>query len=132
MDKAIEEVCYFMKNNFIFRLPETLKNTKPKSEIDIHEFANKLYVDPQYAKPKELTSINYATLQGKWDIEDVSEDNSIKIIQRSTGDNIVLSFNSFADKVAFANMLYSVDPLRQIGGGFNLEKYINKNILNQK
>lgn len=121
-----------MKNNLIFRLNEDYKNTKTKSDIDLHEYANKLYIDPLYAKTEEQSAINYATLTGKWDIEDIREDNSIKIIHRSTGDNIVLSFNSFADKVTFAKVLYSVDSVKQVGVGFNLEAFINKNILNQK
>jgi len=103
-----------------------------KSNIDLQEFDGKLYIDPLYGEFKPKSVVNYSTLTGKWDIEDVSEENGIKIIQRETGDNIVLSFDSYADKVAFAKILYPIKPVEQIGPGFNLKMYINRNALNPR
>jgi hypothetical protein len=100
-----------------------------KNNIDLQDFNGKLYIDPEYGEFKPRSVINHAILIGKWNIEDLREDNGIKIIQRETGYNIVLSFESFADKVAFAKILYSSKPVRQIGSGFNLEMYINENVL---
>lgn len=121
-----------MKKNIVYRLPERHNTAESKSDIDLQEFANKLYVDPLYSKTEERSAVNYATLSGRWDIEDVKEENSLKIIHRASGDSIVISFDSFTDKVRFARMLYSGEPLRQIGVGFNLERYINRNILSYK
>lgn len=120
-----------MKNNFIFKINERYRDTKEGSDIDVHKYSNKLYIDPLYGRANEKSVINYAVLSGKWDIEDIREDNSIVITHRSSGDTIMLSFKSFGDKVAFAKILYSNKPVKQVGVGFNLESFINKNILNE-
>src|SRR3970040_138983 len=114
----------FMKDNLIFRINQNYKSAKIKSDIDLREYANKLYIDPQYGGSNENSVINYAALSGKWDIEDVREDNSLLLTHRATGDNIIFSFKSFADKVAFAKILYPDKPVRQIGVGFNLATVI--------
>jgi hypothetical protein len=109
-----------------------MKNKKPnnRSDISIGEFANKLYIDNQYGELQPRSIINYASLTGRWDIENINEDNSIKIIHRDTGNNIVLSFNSFGDKITFIKSIYSEKPLKQAGVGFNLEMLANSNVLN--
>jgi hypothetical protein len=109
-----------------------MKNKKPnnRSDISIGEFANKLYIDNQYGELQPRSIINYASLTGRWDIENINEDNSIKIIHRDTGNNIVLSFNSFGDKITFIKSIYSDKPLKQVGVGFNLEMLTKSNVLN--
>lgn len=100
-----------------------------KSNISIREYRYKLYVDPQYGEEQTPSLINYAILSNNWSIEDVREDNSIKIIHKQTGDSISLSFNSFKDKLAFASNIYSSGPVKQVGKGHNLENLANMHLL---
>ena len=100
-----------------------------KSDISIREYCYKLYVDPQYGEEQTPSVINYAILSNKWLIEDVSEDNTIKIIHKQTGDSISLSFNSFKDKLAFASNIYSSGTISQVGKGHNIENLANMHLL---
>jgi|SRR5690554_832715 len=101
---------------------------KYKSNISLKSFSNKLYIDPQYGEPQPQATINYAIFSSKWDIEDVGEDNILKIIHRESGDSISLSFKSFKDKVEFAKGIYANQPVKQIGNGINLEAFANGNL----
>ena len=105
-----------------------LKETN-KSNISLREYANKLYVDNQYSELQNQSMLNFVSLTGKWDIEDIGEDYSIKIIQRDTGNYILLSFNSFMDKVTFLKSIYTDKPVKQVGVGFGLEMLANGNTL---
>lgn len=96
-----------------------------KSNISLENYSNKLYIDPQYGEYQPQATINYAVFSSNWDIEDVSEDNIIKIIHRDSGDSISLSFKSFKDKVEFAKGIYANNPVKQIGQGLNLEDFAN-------
>ncbi|HVO75158.1 MAG TPA: hypothetical protein VMT35_14105 [Ignavibacteriaceae bacterium] len=100
-----------------------------KSDISIREYRYKLYVDPQYGEEQNPASINYAVLSNKWSLEDVSEENTVKIIHEQSGDSISLSFGSFKDKLAFASNIYSSRPLKQVGKGHNLENLANRHLL---
>jgi hypothetical protein len=86
-------------------------------------------VDPQYGEEQTPSVINYAILSNKWLIEDVSEDNIIKIIHKQTGDSISLSFNSFKDKLAFTSNIYSSGMVKQVGKGHNIENLANMHLL---
>jgi hypothetical protein len=96
-----------------------------KSEISLETYSNKLYIDPQYGEYQPQATINYAVFSSNWDIEDVGEDNILKIIHRESGDSISLSFKSFKDKVEFAKGIYANNPVKQIGQGMNLEVLAN-------
>ncbi|RPI72218.1 MAG: hypothetical protein EHM47_08740 [Ignavibacteriales bacterium] len=96
-----------------------------KSSISLQNFSNKLYIDPQFGEYQPQATINYAVFSSKWDIEDIGEDNILKIIHRESGDSISLAFKSFKDKVEFARGIYANKPVKQIGQGINLEVLAN-------
>ncbi len=96
-----------------------------RSNISIKSFENKLYIDPQYGAEESRSTINYAIFSSKWDIEEIGEDNQIKIIHRESGDSITLAFNSRYDKIQFVKNIYASRPIKQIGRGMNLEQYAN-------
>ena len=100
-------------------------DTNFKSDLNLKNYDNKLYIDPQYGEDQPQATINYSIFSSKWDIEDIKEDNIVKIIHRESGDSISLSFKSFKDKVEFAKGIYANNPVRQIGSGFNLELLAN-------
>ena len=108
-------------------MPKETSN-KYKSNISLEDFSNKLYIDPQYGEYQMQAVVNYAVFSSKWDIEDVGEDNILKIIHRQSGDSISLSFKSFKDKVEFAKGIYANNPVKQIGHGLNLETLANGNL----
>jgi hypothetical protein len=64
-------------------------------------------------------------ISGEWDIEDIREDYIVKIIHRSTGAAVALSFNSLRDKINFVKNIYAARPVKQIGKGMELEKLAN-------
>jgi hypothetical protein len=99
-----------------------------KSNISLRGFHNKLYVDPQYGLEHHSSVINYAVFSNEWDIEDVNEDYTIKIIHRSSGDTISLSFNSLRDKINFVTNIYAAKPIRQVDKGMDLEKLANNHL----
>jgi hypothetical protein len=99
-----------------------------KSDISLEGYSNKLYIDPQYGEYQPQATINYVVFSSKWDIEDVGEDNILRIIHRDSGDSISLSFKSFKDKVEFTKGIYANHPVKQLGQGLNLEVYANKNL----
>lgn len=96
-----------------------------KSSISLDSYSNKLYIDPQFGEYQPQATINYAIFSSNWDIEDIGEDNILKIIHRDSGDSISLSFKSFKDKVEFAKGIYANNPVKQIGQGLNLEALAN-------
>jgi hypothetical protein len=99
-----------------------------KSDISLDLFANKLYIDPQYGNFQPKATINYSVLKGKWEIEDVREDNSIKLINKDSADHIILSFNSLKDKVDFLKGIYAEHPVKQVGNGMKLQELANSNL----
>jgi hypothetical protein len=99
-----------------------------KSDISLETYSNKLYIDPQYGEYQPQATINYAVFSSNWDIEDIGEDNILKIIHRDSGDSISLSFKSFKDKVEFAKGIYANNPVKQIGQGLDLEELANGNL----
>jgi len=96
-----------------------------KSSVNLNTFKNKLYIDPQYGLDHHSSSVNYAVFSSEWDIEDVREDYIIKIIHRTSGDTISLSFNTLRDKINFVKNIYAARPIKQIGNGMELEKLAN-------
>jgi hypothetical protein len=72
--------------------------------------------------------INYAVFSSNWDIEEIEEDNILRIIHRNTGDSISLSFSNIIDRIEFVKNIYASKPVRQVGSGMNLEKYANLNL----
>ena len=96
-----------------------------KSNLSLNRFNNKLYIDPQYGLDHHSSNVNYAVFSSEWDIEDLSEDHSIKFIHRSTGDSFTISFNSLRDKINFVKNIYAAKPIKQIGKGMELEKLAN-------
>ncbi len=99
------------------------------TDISIKEYKNKLYVDPQYGAEQFSATVNYAVFTNRWNIEDLKEDYSIKIIHPGSGDCIILSFNTFKDKLAFIQNIYSSQYIKQIGTGHDLESLANLNLL---
>ena len=99
-----------------------------KSNLNLNRYKNKLYVDPQYGLDHHLSAVNYAVLSGEWDVEDVREDYVVKLIHRPSGDTISLSFSSLKDKINFVKNIYAARPVKQIGGGMELEKLANNHL----
>jgi hypothetical protein len=99
-----------------------------KSNINLKGFNNKLYVDPQFGFDHHSSNVNYSVFSNEWDIEDIAEDHTLKIIHRQTGDTISLSFNSLRDKINFVKKIYAARPIKQIGKGMELEKYANAHL----
>ncbi len=96
-----------------------------KSNLSLSTYKNKLYVDPQYGLDHHSSSVNYAVFSSEWDIEDVREDYTIKIIHRTSGDTISLSFGTLKDKINFVKNIYAARPIKQVGNGMELEKIAN-------
>jgi hypothetical protein len=101
---------------------------KNETEISLKEYENKLYIDPQFGNEQNSSTVNYAVFSNKWNIEDVKEDYSVKIVH-PTGDSIILSFNTFKDKIAFVQNIYSSHHVKQTGTGHDLESLANLNLL---
>jgi hypothetical protein len=99
------------------------------ADISLNEFRNKLYIDPGYGTEQFSSVINYAVFKNKWNIEDIKENYSIKIVHPGSGDSIILSFNSFKDKVAFSQNIFSSSYIKQTGTGHDLESLANLNLL---
>jgi len=110
-----------------------MEKTKPAvsgyiSTININKYSGKLYVDPVYGKELPKVKIHYAIFSSKWDIEEVPEDNILRIIHHDSGDSISISFENIMDRIEFVKNIYASKPVKQIGKGMNLEKYANLNI----
>ena len=101
---------------------------KSVKEISINQFSNKIYEDPLYRIPLPKAAVNYSIFSSKWDIEEVNEDNILKIIHRESGDSISLSFNTLKDKIEFVKNIYASQHVNQVGKGIDLEKLANSNI----
>ncbi len=99
-----------------------------KSNVSLNTYKNKLYIDPQYGLDHNSSSVNYTVFSSGWDIEDVREDYIVKIIHRTSGDTISLSFSSLKDKINFVKNIYAARPVKQIGNGMELEKLANSHI----
>jgi len=115
-----------------FRFPRRSKLKSYRSNISLSEYAGKLYVDPVFGVEMPEIKIQYAVFSSKWDIEEVAEDNRLKIIHRDTGDSITLGFNSITDRIEFVKNIYASRPVKQIGKGMDLETLANKNVLPKK
>ncbi len=98
------------------------------SSISINKYSGKLYVDPVYGKELPKVKIQYAIFSSKWDIEEIAEDNILRIIHHDSGDSISISFENIMDRIEFVKNIYASKPVKQIGKGMNLEKYANLNI----
>jgi hypothetical protein len=99
-----------------------------KSNVSLNRYKDKLYVDPQYGLDHHSSSVNYAVFSGEWDIEDVREEYVVKMIHRTSGDTVSLSFASLKDKLNFTKNIYAAKPIKQVGNGMELEKLANSNI----
>lgn len=99
-----------------------------KSNHNLSKYKDKLYIDPQYGLDHHSASVNYAIFSSEWDIEDVREEYTVKIIHRSSGDTISLSFNSLRDKINFVKNIYAAKPIKQVGNGMELEKIANSHL----
>jgi hypothetical protein len=103
-----------------------------KSKINITQYAGKLYIDPVYGIEQPLMKINYAVFSSRWDIEEIPEDNILKIIHRDSGDSILLSFNTLKDRINFTKVIYAAKQVKQVGRGMNLEHYANMHVKPKK
>ena len=99
-----------------------------RSHISIKDYANKLYIDPNYGYEEPKSAVTYSIFSSKWNIEEMSEDNIIRIIHRDSGDSISLAFNSPSDKLMFLKNIYSSQPIKQTGKGINLEDFANMHV----
>jgi len=110
--------------------PRMNSRKKPKKRIgiDLKQYDGKLYVDPVYGKELPQVRINYAVFSSNWDIEEIEEDNILRIIHRNTGDSISLSFSNVIDRIEFVKNIYASKPVKQVGSGMNLERYANLNL----
>ncbi len=98
------------------------------SSVNISKYSGKLYVDPVYGKELPKVKIHYAIFSSKWDIEEVEEDNILRIIHHDSGDSISISFENIMDRVEFVKNIYASKPVKQIGKGMNLEQFANLNL----
>ena len=98
------------------------------SSINISKYSGKLYVDPVYGKELPRVKINYAIFSSKWDIEEIDEDNMLRIIHHDSGDSISIAFENIMDRIEFVKNIYASMPVKQIGKGMNLEQFANLNI----
>ncbi len=98
------------------------------SSININKYSGKLYIDPVYGKELPRVKIHYAIFSSKWDIEEVEEDNILRLIHHDSGDSISISFDNIMDRIEFVKNIYASKPVRQIGKGMNLEQYANLNL----
>ncbi|HSD63332.1 MAG TPA: hypothetical protein VLB50_06015 [Ignavibacteriaceae bacterium] len=96
--------------------------------ISLTKYAGKIYVDPIYGKEQPSVKINYAIFSSKWDIEEIEEDNILRIIHRDSGDSISLSFSNIMDRIEFVKNIYASGYVKQIGKGMNLEQFANLNL----
>ena len=99
-----------------------------KSNVSLNRYKDKLYIDPQYGLDHHSSSVNYAVFSGEWDIEDVREEYMVKMIHRTSGDTVSLSFTSLKDKLNFTKNIYAAKPIKQVGNGMELEKSANGHI----
>lgn len=99
-----------------------------KFNISLTKFAGKMYEDPVYSKEQPRVKINYAIFSSKWDIEEIEEDNILRIIHRDSGDSISLSFSNIMDRIEFAKNIYASGYVKQVGKGMNLEQFANLNL----
>lgn len=104
------------------------KINRTKEQEEILRYSGKLYIDPEYGVEKPSVTLNYAVFSSKWDIEEVEEDNILKIIHRDTGDSISLSFDNIMERIEFVKNIYASRPVKQVGKGMNLESYANLNL----
>lgn len=88
----------------------------------------RIYIDPKYGTELASVTINYSLFSNKWDIEEVNEDNILRIIYHDSGDSISLAFNSLKDRINFTKSIYASKCVIQIGQGMNLEEYANMNL----
>lgn len=103
-----------------------------KSKVSISQYAGKLYIDPVYGIEQPLMKINYAVFSSRWNIEELPEDNILKIIHRDSGDSILLAFNSLKDRINFTKSIYASRTVKQVGKGMNLEDYANLHVKPKK
>ena len=101
---------------------------RPGLNISLNKYAGKLYIDPVYGIEQPHMKINYAIFSSQWDIEEIEEDNILRIIHRDSGDSISLSFSNIMDRIEFVKNIYSSGPVKQVGKGMNLEQFANLNI----
>jgi hypothetical protein len=99
-----------------------------KSKISISQYHGKLYIDPVYGIEQTSIKLNYAIFSSKWDIEELPEDNCLRIIHRDSGDGILLAFNTLKDRINFVKLIYASKPVKQVGQGMNLEDYANMHL----
>jgi hypothetical protein len=99
-----------------------------KSNVSLNRYKDKLYVDPQYGLDHHSSSVSYAVFSGEWDIEDIREEYVVKMIHRTSGDTVSLSFNTLKDKINFTKNIYAVKPIKQVGNGMELEKLANSHL----
>jgi len=102
------------------------------SSINLKAYAHKLYIDPEYSSELPEIKMNYAIFSSKWDIEEVSEDNILRIIHRDSGDSISISFQNVTDKINFVRNIHASNPVKQVGRGMNLEQFANLNLKPKK
>jgi hypothetical protein len=107
---------------------DTTSGNDLEFNISLSEYAGKLYEDPVYGKEQARVKINYAVFSSKWDIEEIEEDNILRIIHRNSGDSISLSFSNLMDRIEFVKNIYASGHVKQIGKGMNLEQYANLNL----
>lgn len=104
------------------------RHTDSGFNISLTKYAGKIYEDPVYGKEQPRVKINYAVFSSKWDIEEIDEDNILRIIHRDSGDSISLSFSNIMDRIEFAKNIYASRYVKQVGTGMNLEQYANLNL----
>lgn len=106
-----------------------------RSDINLHEFDGKEYIDPEYGYPESFSKINYIVLSGEWEMDSYIEDDKhiLKLIDNKSGQTIEFAFSSLSDKISFVNEIYSNKPVKQVNKGMNIESIINSKVKsNQK
>jgi len=107
---------------------DTVETIESRFNINLKKYEGKIYIDPIYGREQPRVKINYAIFSSKWDIEEIEEDNILRIIHRDSGDSISLSFSNIMDRIEFVKNIYASGYVKQIGKGMNLEQFANLNI----
>ena len=103
-----------MENKFnIPSKKESENNLKNyKSDINLSEYKDKLFEDPEYSQAEVKSLINYSSFSGEgWELESYKENNSWnleisnKYLKKST-DKFTISFPNYDEMISFISNIY--------------------------
>lgn len=95
---------------------------------EIRRVRGKLYEDSEF-KPLHTSKIEDVTIKGKWDMElNDDSDNAfiLRLVHRTSGDSVVLTFPSTIDRRQFAESIVSLGDVKQVTPGMDLEGLVQR------